>query len=160
MNSRGRVYHLTARGTERRRTFRDDEDRLLFLQTIEECVLGHGLRVHGFCLMPNHYHLLVETPRGNLSRALGWLQTAYTIRADARILAAQQPERRWRAWVLARLGGERNIDIAHELGYRDGSAITHLLNRLENQASKDPVFARRQASLRTQFESSPSGVKS
>ena len=80
----GAVYHVTARGNERRRTFRDDEDRRLFLATLAEGVKQSGLRVHGYCLMPNHYHLLVETPRGNLSRAIGWLQTTYTIRFNHR----------------------------------------------------------------------------
>src|SRR5258708_3101865 len=43
-----------------------------------------GLRIRAYCLMPNHYHLLVETPRGNLSRGIGWLQTTYTIRFNRR----------------------------------------------------------------------------
>src|SRR5258708_28566693 len=80
----GAVYHVTARGNERRRTFRDDADRRQFLATLGQAAAENGLRVHGFCLMPNHYHLLVETPRGNLSRAIGWLQTTYTIRFNHR----------------------------------------------------------------------------
>ena len=59
----GAVYHVTARGNERRKTFRDDQDRRQFLAALEQAVEEHGLRVHGVCLMPNHYHLLVETPR-------------------------------------------------------------------------------------------------
>lgn len=80
----GAVYHVTARGNERRRTFRDDADRQQFLATLEQVAKEHGLRVHGYCLMPNHYHLLVETPRANLSRSIGWLQTTYTIRFNRR----------------------------------------------------------------------------
>ncbi len=80
----GAVYHLTARGNERQRIYRDDEDRKLFLATLEQCIGQHGLRVHGFCLMPNHYHVLLETPRGNLSRAIGWFQTTYTVRFNRR----------------------------------------------------------------------------
>ena len=71
----GGVDHVTARGKERRRTFRDDADRNKFLATLAEAVREHGLRLHAYCLMPNHYHLLLETPRGNLSRAVGWRQT-------------------------------------------------------------------------------------
>src|SRR5687768_14935552 len=78
------AYHVTARGNERRRIFRSDADRELFLQTLAQTVALHGLVVHGFCLMPNHYHLLVETPRGNLSQATGWLQATYTIRFNRR----------------------------------------------------------------------------
>jgi REP element-mobilizing transposase RayT len=66
----GAVYHVTARGNERRKTFRDDVDRRQFLATLEETIGLHDLRLHGFCLMPNHYHLIVETPLGNLSRAI------------------------------------------------------------------------------------------
>ena len=80
----GAVYHVTARGNERRQPFRDDEDRARFLSTLEECVQRFGVRVHCYCLMPNHYHLLLETPRANLSRAVGWLQTTYTIRFNRR----------------------------------------------------------------------------
>jgi len=80
----GADYHVTARGNERRAIFRDDQDRLMFLETLEQCTLEHGLVVHGYCLMGNHYHLLVGTPHGNLSRAIGWLQTAYTIRFNRR----------------------------------------------------------------------------
>ena len=76
----GAVYHVTARGNERREIFRGDEDRRLFLTTLAESIELHGLRLHGFCLVPNHYHLLLETPQANLSRAVGWLQTTYTIR--------------------------------------------------------------------------------
>ena len=80
----GAVYHVTARGNERRRIYRSDRDRQRFLETLAETVREHGLRLHGYCLMPNHYHLLVETPRGNLSRAIGWSQTTYTIRFNRR----------------------------------------------------------------------------
>jgi len=80
----GAVYHVMARGNERRKTFRDDADRRQFLAVLEQVVAEQGLRVHGYCLMPNHYHLLVETPRGNLSRAIGWLQTTYTVRFNRR----------------------------------------------------------------------------
>ena len=64
--------------------FRGDADWELFLTTLGQAVAPHGLRVHAYCLMLNHYHLVVETARGNLSRALGWLQTTYTIRLNRR----------------------------------------------------------------------------
>jgi putative transposase len=80
----GAVYHVTARGNERRKTFRGDADRRRFLETLEEAIRLYDLRLHAFCLMPNHYHLVVETPLGNLSRAIGWLQTTYTVRFNRR----------------------------------------------------------------------------
>jgi putative transposase len=80
----GAVYHVMARGNERRDIFRDDHDRLRFLETLGEAVGQFGLRLHAYCLMPNHYHLLLGTPRGNLSRAMGWFQTTVTARFNAR----------------------------------------------------------------------------
>jgi REP element-mobilizing transposase RayT len=80
----GAVYHVMARGNERREIFRDDEDRRRFLNALAEAVERFGLRLHAYCLMPNHYHLLLATPRANLSRAMGWMQTTYTARFNAR----------------------------------------------------------------------------
>lgn len=78
------VYHITARGNERREIYCDDDDRRRFLETLMEACTRFGLVVHTYCLMPNHYHLLVQTPRANLSDAVGWLQTTYTIRFNRR----------------------------------------------------------------------------
>ena len=80
----GAFYHVTARGNERDAIFRDDRDRTRFLETLGQACERHGLVVHGYCLMPNDYHLLVQTPRGNLSQAVGWLQVTYTIRFNRR----------------------------------------------------------------------------
>ena len=286
-----------------------------FLATLAQAVEEHGLRVHGFCLMPNHYHLLVETPRAKLSRAVGWLQTTYTIRfnhrhrrsghlfqgrfkaqvveADsyamellryvhlnpvrprdksapvpkerraalaefpwsshraylgrdpapawlctdwlsffaktrqegqreyarfvagafgavldspwerlrfglvlggetfserakqmlkakpgaeelrwvrrsdsgearsvaARALAQREEERRWQVWVRVNLGGERRIDIAREYGYKDGSAITQILKRLELTMQLEPALRARAESLKAKHERALSRVK-
>jgi hypothetical protein len=273
------------------------------------------LRLNAFCLMPNHYHLLVETPRANLSRAIGWLQTTYTIRfnrrhrrsghlfqgrfkahlvdgedyarqlvcyvhlnpvrprdksaiipADRRALldqwpwsshlaylgrapapawlctdwlaffgrtrqrarrhyealmgeafgkrvaspleelrgglalgndafqkrvdsllrkkaggeelkwlaraerrnarsmaagtlAARQPERPWQVWVRVHLGGERRIDIARAYGYKDGSAITQMLKRLQQEAGSKSAMAQRMSRLETEIDPILSSVK-
>jgi REP element-mobilizing transposase RayT len=59
------VYHVTARGNERRAIVRDDQDRQLFVTTLVEMVERFGVRVHAYCLMPNHYHVVLGTPSGN-----------------------------------------------------------------------------------------------
>jgi len=74
------VYHVMARGNERKRICRVEKDYKLFLKTVAEMVENHGIEVYAYCFMPNHYHLIIGTPRGNLSRSIGWLQTTYTIR--------------------------------------------------------------------------------
>jgi REP element-mobilizing transposase RayT len=73
-----------ARGNERRAIYRDVSDRELFIKTLAEAVETFDLRLHAYCLMSNHYHLLLGTPRGNLSRALAWLQSTYTARFNVR----------------------------------------------------------------------------
>ena len=78
------VYHVAARGNERRPIYRDDQDRVRFLETVEEACERFRLVVHSYCLMPNHYHLLLQTPWANLSEGLGWLQTTYSIRFNRR----------------------------------------------------------------------------
>lgn len=76
----GACYHVMARGNERKRLFYEDEDYQLFLKCLAEASSEFALSMKAYCLMPNHYHLLLQTPQGNLSRALGWLQTTFTIR--------------------------------------------------------------------------------
>src|SRR3989442_1619082 len=71
----GAVYHVTARGNERRTVFGRDEDRVLWLKTVAEMASDFGVRLHGYCLMGNHFHLIIETPGSNLSAAMGWFQT-------------------------------------------------------------------------------------
>jgi REP element-mobilizing transposase RayT len=75
----GGWYHVTARGNERKRVFRDDKDRGHFLELLEEWVERFAVRPHAYVLMDNHYHLLVETTRPNLGAAMQWLQVSYTV---------------------------------------------------------------------------------
>ena len=75
----GGWYHVTARGIERRTIFRDDRDREHFLELIGSAVEQFGIVVHGFVLMDNHYHLVVETPVANLSAAMQWVNVSYSV---------------------------------------------------------------------------------
>jgi putative transposase len=74
----GALYHVTSRGNERKAIFRDDGDRTRFLERLAAVVARQRLRIHAYALMRNHYHLLVETPEGNLARALAQLNGTYT----------------------------------------------------------------------------------
>jgi len=78
------VYHVTARGNDRREIYHDDRDRQVFLDTLGRACGQFGLVVHAYCLMPNHYHLALQTPQANLSQAMGWIQTTYTVRFNRR----------------------------------------------------------------------------
>ena len=75
----GGIYHVTSRGNERQAIFRDDRDRERFLEYLADSSAIYQVRIYLFCLMPNHLHLLVETPRGNLDRFMGSLLTGYTV---------------------------------------------------------------------------------
>lgn len=75
----GSWYHVTARGNERRAIFRSDRDRSPLLELLGECTTRFGLRLHAYAFMPNHYHLMVETPGGGLSHAMRWLNVSYTV---------------------------------------------------------------------------------
>lgn len=74
----GAVYHVTARGDRQAPIFEDDADRLSFLEILAEVVARFNWLCHAYCLMDNHYHLLVETPDANLSRGMRHLNGLYT----------------------------------------------------------------------------------
>jgi putative transposase len=80
----GAFYHLLCRGDRREAIFLDDEDRQVFLATLGEVCDRTGFVVHSYVLMDNHYHLLLETPAGNLVAGMKWLQGTYTARFNAR----------------------------------------------------------------------------
>lgn len=73
----GALYHLAARGVDGTPIFRSARDRNRFLTMLEVVVERYGWRCHGYCLMGNHYHLLVETPQANISAGMQWLNGAY-----------------------------------------------------------------------------------
>src|SRR5437870_5380871 len=72
------VYHVTARGNERKPIVRDNDDRERFVQTLAQMVDQYRVICHAWVLMDNHYHLLVETPSSNLSQAIRHLNGVYT----------------------------------------------------------------------------------
>jgi len=74
----GAWYHVTARGNERRAIFRGDGDYARMVLIIEDTIARFGLRLHGYVLMENHYHLILEAPEANLSRAMQWLNVRYS----------------------------------------------------------------------------------
>jgi len=74
----GAVYHVTSRGNAGTDIFLDDTDRLHLLETLGTVVGRFGWICHAYCLMTNHYHLLIETPQPNLSRGMQHLNGVYT----------------------------------------------------------------------------------
>lgn len=74
----GAVYHVTSRGNAKGMIYDDDRDRYKFLDILGSVVRKHRWFCHAYCLMGNHYHLLIETPEGNLSRGMRQLNGIYT----------------------------------------------------------------------------------
>ncbi len=74
----GAYYHITSRGNERKNIFRSNKDRDKFLSYLKSAYLKYGAVIHSFCLMNNHYHLLLETQKGNLSQIMLHINGAYT----------------------------------------------------------------------------------
>jgi putative transposase len=73
----GALYHVTSRGNRRVNIFVDERDHLIWSDWMAATVDRFGIVVHSFCHMPNHYHLLVETPAANLSECIHYLNSHY-----------------------------------------------------------------------------------
>jgi REP element-mobilizing transposase RayT len=80
----GALYHVLSRGDHREAIFCDDRDRVDFLCTLGRACEKTGWQVHAYCLMTNHFHLVVETPRANLVEGMKWLLGTYTLRFNRR----------------------------------------------------------------------------
>lgn len=72
-------YHVHARGNERRRIFWEDREFEWFCDLLGETCQKFDIKLYAFVLMPNHFHLMLSTPQANLSRAMHWLKTSYTV---------------------------------------------------------------------------------
>lgn len=72
------VYHVTGRGNARQRITRSDADRERFVAVLGQAVERYGWLCHAYCLMNNHYHLVVETPKSNLSLGMRHINGVYT----------------------------------------------------------------------------------
>src|SRR5215471_17746216 len=80
----GAIYHVMNRGDHREDIFLSDQDRQLLLDTLAEACAKTDWQVHAWCLMPNHFHLVVETPKANLVDGMKWFLSTYTSRFNRR----------------------------------------------------------------------------
>ncbi|WP_038172819.1 REP-associated tyrosine transposase [Vibrio pacinii] len=74
----GALYHVTSRGNARQPIYLDEQDFALFIEVLDQVCERFNWVIHSYCLMTNHYHLLVETPDGNLSKGMRQLNGVYT----------------------------------------------------------------------------------
>ncbi len=73
----GAFYHVVNRGNNQENIYRNDRDREKFLEYLERAAERYSIIIHTYCLMSNHYHLLVETPEANLSLTMQWINVSY-----------------------------------------------------------------------------------
>lgn len=78
------VYHITSRGNEKKDIFIDDKDRLIFFEILNNVREKYNWICHSYCLMNNHYHLVIETPDANLSIGMRQLNGVYTQKFNKR----------------------------------------------------------------------------
>ena len=78
------VYHVMSRGIDRNCIYKDDRDRLHFLDILSVAQERFRLRIYAYVLMDNHFHLIVSTPDANLSRAVQWIKVSYSMWFNAR----------------------------------------------------------------------------
>jgi REP element-mobilizing transposase RayT len=107
----GCIYHVTSRGNLRALIFLCDEDRARFLGLVERACVRDDLICHAYCLMGNHYHLLVETPRANLGAAMHRINRGYARQFN--IVHEREGhvfERRYRSWIMR--GSGRQMEAA------------------------------------------------
>ncbi len=99
----GAVYHVAVRGNARQAILRDDADREHFVRVLAESAGSFGVRLYLYCLMSNHVHLVLETPRANLGRFMHRLQTAYTVYFNRRHRrVGHLVQGRYGAWLVER----------------------------------------------------------
>jgi REP element-mobilizing transposase RayT len=80
----GAIYHVMNRGDRREAIFEDDRDREIFMDRLAEACGKTGWQVHAWCLMPNHFHLVLETPQPNLVVGMRWFLSTHTARYNRR----------------------------------------------------------------------------
>jgi putative transposase len=99
----GAVYHVMTRGNRKAAIFNDDDDRRRFLMTLANALQFYDARCDAMCLMPNHYHIVLETPRGNVARVMRYLNGVFAQRMNRKYgLTGHLFEARYRSPLIQR----------------------------------------------------------
>ena len=129
----GAVYHVTLRGNERKPIFKTDADRERFIRTLSDSVDRFDIRLYLYCLMHNHVHLVLETPRANLSRFMHRLQTAYTVYFNRRHRrCGHLMQGRLAAKFLTEYGGLSQRDVGLLLKIRNGASVSKQIKKISH----------------------------
>jgi REP element-mobilizing transposase RayT len=125
----GAIYHGMSRGGRQEPIFRDDEDRQKFIATLGEACAKTGWQVHALWLMRNHFHLVLETPEGNLVAGMKWFLGTYTGRFNREALK----RRRWTEKDLSRRpkGDLVKVKLAARLREQTTMTVAWIAERLQ-----------------------------
>ena len=93
----GAIYHVMSRGDRREAIFKDDVDRQDFLKTMAESCQKTGFEVHAYCLMLNHFHIVLKTPEANLVAGMRWFLSGV---GGAREVKSSE-NRYWSGWRVS-----------------------------------------------------------
>jgi len=144
----GGIYHILNRGNYREWVFRSEGAKEAFERTLFEACERAGWILHGFCIMSNHYHLAISTPRGNLSEGMRWLQSVFANRFNRyrresgqlfqgrfKSLAVENPERLgWLCHYLHLNPVRAKLCSMEELANYRWSSYWYLRNRRKRPA--------------------------
>ena len=145
----GGHYHVTARGNERREIFRQDRDRVHFLELLAQWPARFGANLYAYVLMDNHYHLLVETSEANLSRLEQWLNTG---EKWSHFPARHGDWGRDEAlWLGRHAGRMRLAELAREIGC-DYTTVGKAVSRFGQRLKRDPILAKTMSKLKQKCE--------
>jgi putative transposase len=99
----GAVYHVMTRGNRKAAIFKEDDDRRRFLKTLADALRFYDAACDAVCLMPNHYHIVLETPRGNIARVMRYVNGVFAQRMNQKYgLTGHLFEARYRSPLIQR----------------------------------------------------------
>ena len=149
----GAFYHVTARGNERRRIYWNEYDYEKFKEYLKEAQEKYGYRLHCYALMTNHYHLLIETPQGNLSQVMHYINGSYTTYMNKkRNRSGHLFQGRYKAIVVdhdvyllelsryMHLNPVRAKMVAHPVEYRQSSYKSYISRNGEDIVYRDLIL--------------------
>ena len=133
-------YHIIQRGIERKNIFVSDTDKNKFLSYLDFCCTAYGAVMHAYVLMNNHYHIILETPRANLTKVIHYLNASYA--AKGFILGNDDfAENIINAFVIGEQDSE--IPIINELKRRKEPSLEQIKTLVEENIKNDRRLQRR-----------------
>ena len=123
-------HHVYNRGVEKRKTFMDDKDKDKFLEIVCEVAKLYHFKIHSYCLMDNHYHLLLENEEENLSLGMRQINSSYAKYFNKRYIRVGHL---WQGRLRAYADGHTQTDIGKFIGISN-VMVSKIIKRLRVKA--------------------------